>query len=209
MASITDIVNSIYRRTKTNSTSFPAADMLIAINAAQNKVNSVIRRFVDNYRPTDFTSAEVTTGTRVPVLDAEFHEAIPVWVSWQYAVENNLPTANGLLNEYLIIEKEIIRFYGSRNYKVFTVTIASPGVITKDKHGLQTNDRISLITTGALPTGLSADTYYYVIYSTEHTFKLAATRDGTEINTSGSQSGTHYYFSDKQARLTVSSDSNK
>ena len=82
--------------------------MLIAINAAQNKVNSVIRRFVDNYRPTDFTSAEVTTGTRVPVLDAEFHGAIPVWVSWQYATENNLPTANGLLNEYLIIEKEII-----------------------------------------------------------------------------------------------------
>ena len=209
MATITDIVNSIYRRTKTNSTSFSATDMLIAINAAQNKVNSIIRRFVDNYRPTDFTAAEVTTGTRVPILDAEFHEAIPVWVSWQYAIENNLPIANGLLNEFLIIEKEIIKFYGSRNYKIFSITIASPGVITRDKHGLQTNDRISMITTGALPTGISADTYYYVIYSTEHTFKLAATRDGAEINTSGSQSETHYYFTDKQARLTISSDSNK
>lgn len=206
---ITDIVNSIYRRTKTDSTSFSAANMLLAINSGYNRVNSLIRRHIDNYRPTEFTSSDVTTGTKVPVLDAEFHEMIPLWASWEYAVENNLPTTNGILGEFQMLEKELTLFYGSRAYNVFTITIASPGVITKNKHGLNTNDRVSFITTGALPTGISADTYYYIVNTTEDTFTLSATKGGTPINTSGSQSGTHYYFTDKQARFIINRESNK
>ncbi|KKK94661.1 hypothetical protein LCGC14_2680580, partial [marine sediment metagenome] len=39
---ITDIVNSIYFRTKTNSSSFLAADMLLYINNAYDRVVSLI-----------------------------------------------------------------------------------------------------------------------------------------------------------------------
>ena len=73
----------------------------------------------------------------------------------------------------------------------FTVTIASPGVITLNGHGLSDGDRTRIFTTGALPTGLSANTDYYVTASTTNTFQLSATRGGAAINTSGTQSGTH------------------
>jgi len=77
----------------------------------------------------------------------------------------------------------------------FTVTIASPGVFTLNGHGLETGHCVELTTTGALPTGLSVNTNYYVIYLTANTFELATTLAnaiaGTGINTSGGQSGTH------------------
>jgi len=45
----------------------------------------------------------------------------------------------------------------------FTVSIASPGVLTfTDIHGLLVNDAVQLNTTGALPTGLSPNITYYV-----------------------------------------------
>src|SRR3954471_15717402 len=75
----------------------------------------------------------------------------------------------------------------------FTVTIASPGVFTLNSHALVAGDAVYLTTTGALPTGLSANTIYYVISAglTANAFELSASRGGAAINTSGSQSGTH------------------
>lgn len=77
----------------------------------------------------------------------------------------------------------------------FTVTIAAPGIFTLTSHGLNTGDTIYLTTTGALPTGLSANTIYYVTKIDANTFKLATSRvnayAATNITTTGSQSGTH------------------
>jgi hypothetical protein len=70
---------------------------------------------------------------------------------------------------------------------VFTVTIASPGVVTA---ALRNGTAVVLNTTGALPTGLSVGTVYYVVGSTGTTCNLSATFGGAAINTSGSQSGT-------------------
>lgn len=50
-------------------------------------------------------------------------------------------------------------------------------------------------TTGALPTGLVANTRYYVVNATANTFQLSATINGAAINTTGTQSGTHTLFS--------------
>jgi len=71
-----------------------------------------------------------------------------------------------------------------------TMTIASPGVITLPT-GFSFLDGtvLQLTTTGALPTGLSVGTTYFVVSSTGSTFSLALTAGGTPINTSGSQSG--------------------
>ena len=69
----------------------------------------------------------------------------------------------------------------------FTVTIASPGVVTA---ALRNGTAVSLNTTGALPTGLSVGVVYYVVGSTGTTCNLSLTFGGAAINTSGTQSGT-------------------
>lgn len=72
-----------------------------------------------------------------------------------------------------------------------TMTIASPGVITWAGHGLSESWPVKFTTTGALPTGLTAGTTYYLKSVTTDTFRLAATPGGSDINTTGSQSGVH------------------
>lgn len=73
-----------------------------------------------------------------------------------------------------------------------TVTIASPGVITETGHGRINNDVVQFTTTGALPTGLSVATNYYIINATTNTYQLSISPiTQTAINTSGSQSGIH------------------
>lgn len=74
-----------------------------------------------------------------------------------------------------------------------TITIASPGVVSWTDHGLTTDNIVKFSTSGALPTGITADTIYFVLASglTDNTFQIAATLGGTAINTTGSQSGTH------------------
>lgn len=75
-----------------------------------------------------------------------------------------------------------------------TMTIATPGVVTAlAGHGLAVGAPIVFATTGALPTGLTAGTTYYVIASgfTATTFQVAAAPGGAAIATSGTQSGTH------------------
>jgi microcystin-dependent protein len=74
-----------------------------------------------------------------------------------------------------------------------TVTIASPTVISAAAHGLQIGDQVYFTTTGALPTGISPNTLYYIISAGygANAFQISATRGGSAINTSGSQSGVH------------------
>lgn len=74
-----------------------------------------------------------------------------------------------------------------------TMTIASPAVVTKVGHGYAASDKILFRTTGALPTGVTAGTVYYVLAAGlgADVFSFSATDGGAAINTSGSQSGTH------------------
>jgi hypothetical protein len=87
------------------------------------------------------------------------------------------------------------------NKGTVTVTIATPGVFTLNNHGLIAGDIVYLETTGALPTGLTADTSYYVISTglTANNFELSTTSGGAAINTTGSQSGVHTLFRAKPA----------
>ncbi len=73
-----------------------------------------------------------------------------------------------------------------------TITIASPAVVSWTAHGLSAGDTFVPTTTGALPTGLTAGTTYYVLAAglTTNAFEVSATPGGAAINTSGSQSGT-------------------
>ena len=80
-----------------------------------------------------------------------------------------------------------------------TITIATPGVFTLSAGALTDTMAIILLTSGALPTGLTSGTVYYVGGASGSTFRLATTYAnaiaGTYITTSGTQSGTHYVSS--------------
>jgi hypothetical protein len=73
-----------------------------------------------------------------------------------------------------------------------TMTIATPGVIGLAAHGLVVGNKIQFSTTGALPTGLTAGTTYFVKTVVDaNSFTVSATNGGNAITTSGTQSGTH------------------
>ena len=81
-----------------------------------------------------------------------------------------------------------------------TITTASPAVVSLTAHGLVEGDAIYFTTTGTLPTGLSADTTYYVKSTgNANTFQVSLTRTssataftaGTAVNTTVAGSGTH------------------
>jgi hypothetical protein len=74
---------------------------------------------------------------------------------------------------------------------LFTVTVASPAVLTLD-YALTDGTAITLTTTGHLPTGLIPGTVYYVVNSSGTACNLSTTYGGTAITTTGTQSGTHY-----------------
>lgn len=213
---ISDIVSRVYFLTKTNSTSFPAADMLISVNNALNHVNSLILKADDKWQfddsnqtdlptataslvsgqqdysipatylsldrvrikdsggiwhlldpidihdqqddftiayfnssglptqydksgtsvflgpipnynlaaaleirftrgPAEFTSAEVTTGTKSPGFPSLFHDLVPTWVAYDYAVANGQKTAQGFLAAIQLKEQMLNEFIGSRN----------------------------------------------------------------------------------------------
>lgn len=75
----------------------------------------------------------------------------------------------------------------------FTVTIASPGVFSLTAHRFDVNSIVYFSTTGALPTGLTAGTAYYIISAgfTADAFRVSTSIGESAVNTSGTQSGTH------------------
>lgn len=76
---------------------------------------------------------------------------------------------------------------------VVTISSATPGVITWNSHGLVAGTPVVFSTTGALPTGLTAGTTYYVVAAglTANAFSVAATPGGTAIATTAAGSGIH------------------
>lgn len=73
-----------------------------------------------------------------------------------------------------------------------TMTIASPCVVTWGSAAQADGTAVVFSTNGALPTGLTVGTTYYVKNRSGTTCNLTATYGGTTlINTSGTQSGTH------------------
>lgn len=121
--------------------------------------------------------------------------------TWTAVAGNSTTSANGngmrVWKDYLFIARDSsLDTFGPLAGMAFTVTVASPGVFTSTgvDHGLEENDVVLLSTTGALPTGLSTNTPYYVISAglTNDDFQLSTSQGGAAINTSGSQSGTHY-----------------
>lgn len=85
-----------------------------------------------------------------------------------------------------------------------TMSIATPGIVSWPSHTFVVGDTIMFTTTGALPTGITANTVYYiqsVISGTNLT--IAATKGGAALAFSGTQSGTHTGYQRPRRRFTV------
>lgn len=73
---------------------------------------------------------------------------------------------------------------------VVTISVATPCVVTSTNLGVQVGACFQFGTTGALPTGITAGTNYFVTSTPSvTTFQFAATQGGSPINTTGTQSG--------------------
>jgi hypothetical protein len=80
-----------------------------------------------------------------------------------------------------------------------SISNGSPAVFTLNSHNLANGDRLTLTTSGALPTGLAISTTYYAINVAANTFNVSLTSGGAAVNTTGAGSGTHsmtYFYSD-------------
>lgn len=79
-----------------------------------------------------------------------------------------------------------------RNYAnpIVQISIASPAVINLQSHGLTTNDTITLMSSGSLPSGLNPNQPYCVASIIDQdNFTVSLTLGSPSINTSGTQSG--------------------
>lgn len=125
---------------------------------------------------------------------------------YKYILDTPYPISQRYGTDFVLTNVEIggVLVVGSdiymawRRRSTITVTIATPGVVTFTNHGLSTGDPIKFYTDGALPTGITAGTTYYVRVINDNTFNLydtsahATTGGATgRVNTSGSQSGVH------------------
>lgn len=101
--------------------------------------------------------------------------------------------------------------FSRHQFITFTVTVADPAVFTSTAHELYAGDTVWFETTGALPTGLSVDTTYYVIRNgiTANTFQVSTSEDGDPVATTGTQSGTHSFIKTNVARLRVRQENNR
>jgi uncharacterized membrane protein YiaA len=93
-----------------------------------------------------------------------------------------------------LVLDQLMYMINSYSTSTVTMTIATPCVVTWTAHGLVSGQRIQFTTTGALPTGLSTATTYWITVIDANTFNvstsLANAQAATFVATSGSQSGT-------------------
>lgn len=73
-------------------------------------------------------------------------------------------------------------------------TAAVSNVCTSAGHGLSDGDCVNVKTATTLPAGLSALTPYFIISATANTFKLSATKGGTEIDITDTGTGIHTWL---------------
>lgn len=126
----------------------------------------------------------------------------PQHLATTFANAGNLKGIGLLLGSVSAGNNRGVRINLAENLGTFTVSIASPAVITKVAHGLNDLDEVFLDTTGALPTGLTKKTVrYYVRNKTADTFNISTTPTGSLVNSSGTQSGTHSLLAVRNSEL--------
>lgn len=155
--------------------------------------NSKLAVSLPNIAETATVSATAATGTiNYDVLtQSVLYYTTAATGDWTLNIRgNSLTTLNSLMG----IGQSLTLAFLVQNLtlasQTVTITIASPAVITTAGTLPSNGTPVSFLTTGALPTGLSVGTTYYVINASGTTFNVSTTVGGSAVNTSGTQSGT-------------------
>lgn len=142
---------------------------------------------------TDFPNAQSNPAGAIPVWLAGGNYA-PLTTSTYDQVKTGAGVLSGLVVGTAGTSSAVAFYDGTSS--VVTITLASPGVISWTAHPFVAGNAVVFETTGALPTGLTAGTVYYVstVSLAANSFTLADTKAhalaGTNsVTTSGSQSG--------------------
>lgn len=160
---------------------------------------------------TPVTTADVTGATTVYYTPYK-HDIVVLWDGnrWQATQFTEASLALGTVTAFA--PYDVFAYLSSGALAVeklawlnatVTMTIASPGVVSWTAHGMSNGNTVVFTTTGALPTGLAANTQYWVVNKATDTFQVSATQGGAAINTSGSQSGTHTAWQSGQRGTAV------
>lgn len=100
---------------------------------------------------------------------------------------------------------------GQLVYRLCSNTVASPGIFLRKEHNLTVNERVQFDTDGTMPTGISRDTWYFVISGglTSDEFEVSATKGGSAVNITVAGSGQLYFASDRPIRMMTTQESNQ
>lgn len=63
---------------------------------------------------TEFTSADVTTGTKTPSVDVMFHEYLAYGPAYEYCLAKNLPQADRIKRDLDIMSLKLKQYYGKK-----------------------------------------------------------------------------------------------
>lgn len=111
-------------------------------------------------------------------------------------------------NTYPLLLAVLKGRYGYGTATAFTADNATD-FFTATSHGLVNGDIILIDNTGgALPTGTSINTLYYVVNKTTNTFQISTTAGGAAVNFTTNGTGTHSFYTqfkvpDLQARVPL------
>jgi len=178
-----EILDTLAITTPTQSYALPSRfkrELSLYITNAQSTYEPPLQRLMRSQAEVTFTDP---AGTAVYPTHYEIFGATTPMKLWPK------PSSNSTLNR---------RYYAFLQPPVrgtVTMTLATPCVVTLTSHGFTGGEQIFFTTTGALPTGLSANTTYWVTVVTGNTFKISSSYAnyvaGTFIASSVAQSGVH------------------
>jgi len=127
-----------------------------------------------------------TDGT-LQTVDSADYQTHPVFIPPRVTpiYGGNWPSSRGWINDV------VVRFIAGDAVSISAD--ASTDVITATGHGYTDGDLVRFWNTGgALPTGLSANTDYYVRDATATTFKVSANSGGAAVDITGAGTGTNF-----------------
>jgi hypothetical protein len=146
------------------------------------------------------TGAGITTGTRLSVTGLDRFPQLPA----SFLVEDTVYRVN-YVRDFVysptgstatFVLDETSAFLRTAGTQVCTISTASPAIVTRTDHRLQSGAIVTFTSTGALPTGILANTEYYVLSDglTNNTFKITATFGSiTAVDVIAGGSGTISY----------------
>lgn len=108
---------------------------------------------------------------------------------WVYAVDSDGAGTMVLAVSPVYNDDSILRDISIESAAA-TIDIPS-STITSNNHGFQESDGVVFTTTGALPTGITAGTRYWVVNPTTNTFQVTDVLQNSALTFSGTQSGIH------------------